>query len=215
MGEFLAAVGASSGTAAGTSAATSAATTAAATSGVTGAVIDVTGTAMTGGNVAFTNAAYNAGGSLLSNAFGWASVGSSIMQGISGYREGQLKEKQLQIQANQSELQALQESNRIRENLLENMAAARTQFGKAGAGGLTPMAIQEKSARLAQEDINNVNFMNQIQQGQMRANRLAVKDESAMSLLGGAFGAISGLKSINDTNRLNKVVNRLNNIRKV
>lgn len=215
MGEFLAAVGASSGTAAGTSAATSAATTAAATSGVTGAVIDVTGTAMTGGNVAFTNAAYNAGGSLLSNAFGWASVGSSIMQGISGYREGQLKEKQLQIQANQSELQALQESNRIRENLLENMATARTQFGKAGAGGLTPMAIQEKSARLAQEDINNVNFMNQIQQGQMRANRLAVKDESAMSLLGGAFGAISGLKSINDTNRLNKVVNRLNNIRKV
>ena len=215
MGEFLAAVGASSGTAAGTSAATSAATTAAATSGVTGAVIDVTGTAMTGGNVAFTNAAYNAGGSLLSNAFGWASVGSSIMQGISGYREGQLKEKQLQIQANQSELQALQESNRIRENLLENMATARTQFGKAGAGGLTPMAIQEKSARLAQEDINNVNFMNQIQQGQMRANRLAVKDESAMSLLGGAFGAISGLKSIDDTNRLNKVVNRLNNIRKV
>lgn len=215
MGEFLAAAGASSGTAAGTSAATSAATTAAATSGVTGAVIDVTGTAMTGGNVAFTNAAYNAGGSLLSNAFGWASVGSSIMQGISGYREGQLKEKQLQIQANQSELQALQESNRIRENLLENMATARTQFGKAGAGGLTPMAIQEKSTRLAQEDINNVNFMNQIQQGQMRANRLAVKDESAMSLLGGAFGAISGLKSINDTNRLDKAINRLNNIRKV
>ena len=179
------------------------------------AVIDVTGTAMTGGNVTFTNAAYNAGGSLLSNAFGWASVGSSIMQGISSYREGQLKEKQLQIQANQSELQALQESNRIRENLLENMATARTQFGKAGAGGLTPMAIQEKSARLAQEDINNVNFMNQIQQGQMRANRLAVKDESAMSLLGGAFGAISGLKSINDTNRLNKAVNMLNNIRKV
>lgn len=178
-------------------------------------VVDVTGTAMTGGNVTFTNAAYNTGSSLLSNAFGWASVGSSIMQGISGYREGQLKEKQLQIQANQSELQALQESNRIRENLLENMATARTQFGKAGAGGLTPMAIQEKSARLAQEDINNVNFMNQIQRGQMRANRLAVKDESAMSLLGGAFGAVSGFKSINDTNRLDKAINRLNNIRKV
>lgn len=202
MGSYLAAIGTSSGTAAAGSSA--AAATTASTAATTAATTTATTTASTAGQ-----------SSLMSSLSGWASIGSAIMSGISGYREGRIKEKQLQAQATQSELQATQESNRIRENLLESMATARTQFGKAGAGGLTPMAIQEKSARLANEDINNINFMNQIQQGQYKIGRLSARDESAMSLIKGGIGAITSYNNMQTTKDYINATNKLNNIRRV
>ncbi len=202
MGSTAAAATAATAASTASTAASTAAGAGAATAGASAAT--TAGVAGTAATTAATTAASSYGiSSLLGDLLTGASAMSSIMGGIQTYHQMKASARDSELQAGQEKLKATQQSNLIRENMLQEVASANAMFGARGismAG--SPEQVIRESANQANQDINMTKANGRLAALQHQSQAKQYRQNAAYSLLNGFGNAAFTLSNSKTMNRI-------------